>query len=69
MDKYQEFKTRIDRKLNVMDAKLSYMKDGLEGFQEALEDFKNEFHLFIDFTTENMSDHEKRITALERKAS
>ncbi len=65
--KFQEFKTRINRKLNVMDAKISYMHDGLKGLHEALGDFKHEFDLFIDFTSESYSDHEKRIAALEQK--
>jgi len=70
MDKrFQEFKTRINRKLNVMDAKISYMHDGLKGLHEALGDFKEELDLFIDFASENYSDHEKRIKALEKKAS
>ncbi len=68
-NKFQEFKTRINRKLNVMDAKISYMHDGLKGLHEALGDFKEEFDLFIDFASENYSDHEKRIAALEKKAS
>jgi hypothetical protein len=70
MDKrFKEFKTRIDRKLNVMDAKISYMHEGLKGLHEALGDFKEEFDLFIDFASENYSDHEKRIASLERKIS
>jgi len=67
--KFQQFKTRINRKLNVMDAKISYMHDGLKGLHEALGDFKHEFDLFIDFTSENYSDHEKRIAALEQRES
>jgi len=50
-----------------MDAKISYMHDGLKGLHEALGDFKNEFDLFIDFTSESYSDHEKRIAALEQR--
>jgi len=70
MDKrFQEFKTRIDRKINAMKAKISYMHEGLKGLNDAMGDFKNEFDLFIDFTSENYSDHEKRIAALERKMS
>lgn len=67
--KFQEFKSRIDRKINVMEAKISYMHEGLKGLNEALVDFKDEFDLFIDFTSENYSDREKRILALERKTS
>ena len=67
--KFKEFKNRIDRKLSAMDAKISYMHDGLKGLHEALGDFKEEFDLFIDFTSENYSNHEKRIAALEKKIS
>lgn len=70
MDKrYQDFKQRIDRKLNAMDAKISYMKEGLDGLHEALDGFKNEFDLFIDFSSENHFNHEERFAALERKVS
>ena len=70
MDKrFKDFKTRIDRKINVMEAKISYMHEGLKGLNDALQDFKEEFDLFIDFTSENYSDHEKRIAALEKKIS
>lgn len=51
--RYEEFMTGIDRKLNVMDAPISYMKDGSNGLHEALDDFKNEFDLFVNFTSEN----------------
>ena len=70
MDKrFKEFKSRIDRKINAMDAKIAYMHDGLKGLHEALGDFKEELDMFIDFASENYSDHERRITALEKKTS
>ncbi len=70
MDKrFNEFKIRIDRKINAMDAKIVYMHEGLKGLHEALGDFKDEFDMFIDFASENYSNHEKRIRALEKKAS
>lgn len=50
MDKeFKGFKSRIDRKLNVMDAKISYMHEGIKGMHEALKDFKEEFDLFYRF--------------------
>jgi len=67
--RFQEFKNKIDRKIDAMKAKISYVNEGLKGLHEALGDFKDEFDLFIDFASENHSDHEKRISALERKLS
>jgi len=67
--KFQEFKTRIDTKIYAMKAKIPYMYEGLKGLNEALGDFKSEFDLFIDFTSENCSDHERRISAIETKLS
>ena len=67
--KFQEFKKRIGRKINVMEAKISYLHEGLKGLNVALGDFKEEFDLFIDFTSEPYSDHEKRIAALERRST
>lgn len=68
MDKnFKDFKTRIDRKINVMEAKISYMHDGLKGFHEALADFKVEFDQFIDFTSDSYSDHEMSISSNHTK--
>jgi len=69
MDTFEDYKKRIGRKLNVVDAKLSYMHDGLKGLTVAFKDFKDEMDDFIDFTSESYSSHEKRIQILEEKIS
>ena len=67
MDKrYQEFKHRIDKKLVAMNAPISYMRKGMDGLHVALEEFKDEFDMFIDFSSENHTDHERRIRAMEK---
>jgi len=67
MKKFEDFKTRIDRKLNMVDAKLSYMNDGLNGLSKAFKEFRAEMDGFIDFAAESYSDHEKRISELEKR--
>ena len=67
MDKFEDFKKRIDKKLNVVDAKMSYMNEGLKGMAKAFKEFKVEIDEFIDFTAENYNNHEKRISKLEKK--
>ncbi len=67
MKKFEDFKIKIDRKLNVVDAKLSYMNEGLKGLSKAFKEFRSEMDDFIDFTAESYSDHEKRISELEKK--
>ncbi len=67
MKKFEDFKSRIDRKLTMVDAKLSYMNDGLKGLSKAFKEFRLEMDDFIDFAAESYSDHEKRISELEKK--
>lgn len=69
MNKFEEFKSRIDRKLNVVDAKLSYMNNGLKGLTKAFREFRTEMDDFIDFTADSYADHERMITILEKKQS
>lgn len=67
MIKFEENKVKIDRKLNLVDAKLSYMNDGLKGLSKAFKEFREEMDDFIDFAAESYNNHEKRITDLEKK--
>lgn len=67
MDKFENFKRRIDRKLNIMDTKMSYVNDGLKGMTKAFKEFKVDIDEFIDFTADNYKNHEKRISDLEKK--
>jgi len=67
--RFEEFKTKINRKLNAMDAKIAFINENLGGLRSDLKDFKNDFDDFIDFTHESYQDHEKRIASLEKKVS
>lgn len=52
-----------------MEAKISYLHQGVNGLSEALRDFQTEISDFMMFTAENYADHEKRISNLEKKIS
>ncbi len=67
MNKFEDFKLKIDRKLNVLDAKLGYMNEGLKGLSKAFKEFRSEMDKFIGFAAESYTDHEKRILELEKK--
>ena len=41
-----------------MEAKISYLHDGVKGLGEAFKNFQNEITEFMIFTGENYSDHE-----------
>ena len=50
-----------------MEAKISFLHDGVKGLSEAFKDFQHGITDFMSFTAEHYSDHEQRITALEKQ--
>ena len=50
-----------------MEAKIEYLHDGVKGLGSAFKDFQLEITDFMSFTAEHYSDHEKRISELEKK--
>lgn len=69
MKNHGDFEKRIKKSLNMMEAKISYLNDGVKGLSEAFKDFENEISDFMAFTAENYADHEKRISDLEKKVN
>jgi hypothetical protein len=67
MKNHQEFEKKIKTSLNVMEAKISFLNEGVKGLAEAFKDFEGEMSDFMAFTAKNYADHEKRITELEKK--
>ena len=45
-----------------MEAKISFLHDGIKGLGEAFKDFQQEIPEFMSFTADNYADHEKRIS-------
>lgn len=69
MRTHKHFQQKISRSLNTMEAKISYLQDGVKGLSDAFKEFQTEFTDFMIFTADNHADHEKRIGELEKKIS
>jgi len=67
MKSYEEFERRIQKSLNNIEAKISFLNDGVKGLSDAFKDFHEEITEFMAFSAENFSNHEKRISDLEKK--
>ncbi|MEM9327315.1 MAG: hypothetical protein AAGA85_16735 [Bacteroidota bacterium] len=65
--KFNEFRGKIEKSLNDMEAKLSFMNDGIKGLAHSHKNFQEEMSDFMSFMAESLSDHEQRIIALEKK--
>ncbi len=62
MKTHQDFERKIKRSLNTMEAKISFLHDGVKGLGEAFKDFQEEITEFMSFTANNYANHEKRIS-------
>ena len=67
LNKFNEFRKRIERNLNQMDAKISYLHDGVKGLRESHNEFQEEMIDFMSFMAEGLADHESRISSIEKK--
>lgn len=67
MKSHEGFEKRINRSLNAMETKISYLNEGVKGLQESFKEFHEGVAEFMAFSAEKYSDHEKRLTALEKK--
>lgn len=67
MSTHEEFQKKINKSLTQMDAKISFLNEGVKGLGEAFKEFETDFTEFMAFSTESYADHEKRIKKLEQK--
>ena len=58
LSKVNDFKNKIERSLNEMDAKISFLNDGMKGLAELHRTFQVEMTDFMSFMAEGLSDHE-----------
>ena len=66
INRWNESRTKIERSLNQMDAKISFLHDGVKGLAASHKGFQEKMTDFMSFMAEGLSDHEKRISNLER---
>jgi len=67
LNKFNEFRKKIERSLNQIDAKISFMNDGIKGLSTSHNQFKEEMTDFMSFVADGLSDHEHRIEKIEKK--
>lgn len=67
MSTHEEFQNKINRSLNQMDGKISFLNEGVKGLGEAFKEFEADIAEFMAFSAENYANHEKRIKVLEKK--
>ncbi|MEM8940260.1 MAG: hypothetical protein AAGC64_13045 [Bacteroidota bacterium] len=52
LNKFEEFKKKIERSLNQMEAKISFLHDGVKGLKESHKEFQGEMTDFMSFMAE-----------------
>ena len=65
-NKFEEFKSKLERRMANLDAKLSYMREGLDGFQKEFKDFQTAMGDFVAYAVEEIADHGKRLDKIEK---
>lgn len=50
-----------------MDAKISFLNDGVQGLSSSYKGFREEMTDFMSFMAEGLTDHETRISSIEKR--
>lgn len=67
MKSHEEFEKKINRSLNNMEAKISYLHESVKGLNESFKEFHEDISEYMAFTAESYADHERRLSVLEKK--
>ncbi|MEQ8358209.1 MAG: hypothetical protein RH860_01895 [Cytophagales bacterium] len=67
MKRREEFEKKVSRSLNSMDAKISFLNEGIKGLSDSFKIFREDMGDYMAFTSDQFSDHEKRIKEIEKK--
>ena len=52
LNKFEEFRTKIERSLNQMEAKISFLHDGVKGLKDSHKEFQEKMTDFMSFMAE-----------------
>ena len=66
MNKFQEFEQRINRALTRIGTKLEHLQSSFTDFKSSFDEFKDETGDFMKFMAEHVSDHEQRLSRIEK---
>lgn len=67
INRFNEFRKKIEARLNHMDAKISYLHDAVKDLKKSHNEFQEEMTDFMSFMAEGLADHETRISSIEKK--
>lgn len=67
MDGHEEFERKIAGSLNKVQKSIACLNGGVKGLQASFKSFHDDITDYLAFSAEKYADHEKRLTALERK--
>ncbi|MEM7548997.1 MAG: hypothetical protein AAF363_04955 [Bacteroidota bacterium] len=67
INKFNEFRKKVERSLNQMDAIISYLHEGVKGLRDSHKEFQGEMTEFMSFMAEGLADHESRIASIEKR--
>lgn len=64
---HQDFEKKINRSLNQMEAMIGYLQEGVKGLSDSFVEFREDFTDYMAFSEEKYTDHESRISKLEKQ--
>ena len=67
MNEFERFREKVNGSLNKLEVSIAFLNEGLKGLSNDFNEFKEDFTDFMVITSKSHSDHEKRISDLERK--
>ncbi|WP_439482808.1 hypothetical protein [Cyclobacterium plantarum] len=66
MEKFEEFEQRIKRALNNMDPKISFLHDSTGQLKDSFGEFQEEMGELMHFVASHVTDHEQRLSRIEK---
>lgn len=57
LNQFNQFRKKIEERLVQMDAKISFLHDGVKGLAESHKGFQEEMTDFMSFMAEGLADH------------
>ena len=63
----KDFEKSVNKSLKHIEAKLSYLRDGVKGLSDAFHEFQEEIGDYMSYSSEMHSEYDRRITRIEKE--
>jgi len=67
MKDHKDFEKRVNKSLQHMEAKISFLRDGVKGLSEAFHEFQEEIGDYMAYASEKHEDYDRRISRIEKE--